>query len=211
MAPKAPAKPKKKASSVFQKEEEDKNEQEQKMQGANMKAKKEKKQKKEKEGNERQTLVQIQTLIKENDVELFKLPDPDQNPERLRPALLTPWGTTDDEPPIGERRFGKNRITFSQCRMSLGDLGCSKCNGGPLPSGSGCTTCRLKLGWVPADSTKKHWVPDTTKIGSAQAENKRCKLTPTAVWPQSSNFRSKATSSSTSQTKALADADGAQH
>ena len=101
-------------------------------------------------------------------MELFKLPDPDQNPERLRPALLTPWGTTDDEPPIGEMRFGKNRITFSQCRMSLGDLGCSKCNW----SGSGCTTCRLKLGWVPADSTKKHWAPDTTKIGSAQAENK---------------------------------------
>ena len=81
------------------------------------------------------------------------------NPERLRPALLTPWGTTDDEPPIGESRFGKNRVTFSQRWVSLGDLGCSKCNGGTIPSGSGCTTCRRKLGWVPADATKKHWVP----------------------------------------------------
>ena len=141
-----------------QKEEKDKNEKKQKMQGANMKAKKEKKQEKKKEGNEQQTLVQIQTLIKENEVD-FHLPDPDPNPERLRPALLTPWGTTDDEPPIGESRFGKNRVTFSQSRVSLGDLGCSKCNGGTFPSGSGCTTCRRKLGWVPADATKKHWVP----------------------------------------------------
>ena len=178
MAPKASAK----ASSAFQKEEEkDKNEKKQKMPGANMKAKKEKKhQKEEKDKNEkkqkmqganmqakkekkqekkqqkRQTLVQIQTLIDENELDVpFIAP----NPERLRPALLTPWGTTDDEPPIGESRFGKNRVTFSQGRMSLGDLGCSKCNGGTFPSGSGCTTCRRKLGWVPADATKKHWVP----------------------------------------------------
>jgi hypothetical protein len=157
MAPKASAK----ASSAFQKEEEkDKNEKKQKMPGANMKAKKEKKhqkeEKQEKKQQKRQTLVQIQTLIEENELD-FCLIAP--NPERLRPALLTPWGITDDEPPIGERRFGKNRVTFSQCRMSLGDLGCSKCNGGTFPSGSGCTTCRRKLGWVPADATKKHWVP----------------------------------------------------
>ena len=178
MAPKASAK----ASSAFQKEEEkDKNEKKQKMPGANMKAKKEKKhQKEEKDKNEkkqkmqganmqakkekkqekkqqkRQTLVQIQTLIEENELD-FSFIAP--NPERLRPALLTPWGITDDEPPIGERRFGKNRVTFSQSRMLLGDLGCSKCNGGTIPSGSGCTTCRRKLGWVPADATKKHWVP----------------------------------------------------
>ena len=178
MAPKASAK----ASSAFQKEEEkDKNEKKQKMPGANMKAKKEKKhQKEEKDKNEkkqkmqganmqakkekkqekkqqkRQTLVQIQTLIEENELD-FSFIAP--NPERLRPALLTPLGITDDEPPIGERRFGKNRVTFSQSRMLLGDLGCSKCNGGTIPSGSGCTTCRRKLGWVPADATKKHWVP----------------------------------------------------
>jgi hypothetical protein len=178
MAPKASAK----ASSAFQKEEEkDKNEKKQKMPGANMKAKKEKKhQKEEKDKNEkkqkmqganmqakkekkqekkqqkRQTLVQIQTLIEENELD-FSWIDP--NPERQRPALLTPSGITDDEPPIGERRFGKNRVTFSQSRMLLGDLGCSKCNGGTIPSGSGCTTCRRKLGWVPADATKKHWVP----------------------------------------------------
>ena len=157
MAPKAPAKPKAKASSV-QKEEKDKDEKKLKTQGANMKAKKKKKQEKKKEGNERQTLVQIQTLIKENDVD-FRLPDPDPHPERLRPALLTPWGTTDDEPPIGESRYGKNRITFSQSRTSLGDLGCSKCHGCTSFSGSGCTTCRRKLGWVQADATKKHWVP----------------------------------------------------
>ena len=164
MAPKASAK----ASSAFQKEEEkDKNEKKQKMPGANMKAKKEKKhQKEEKDKNEkkqkmqganmqakkekkqekkqkkRQTLVQIQTLIDENELD-FSFIDP--NPER--------------QPRIGERRCGKNRVTFSQSRMLLGDLGCSKCNGGTIPSGSGCTTCRRKLGWVPADATKKHWVP----------------------------------------------------
>ena len=131
-----------------QKEEKDKNEKKQKTQGANMKAKKEKKQETKKEENKQQTLMAD-----------FSLPDPDPNPERLRPALPTPWGTTDDEPPIGESRFGKNRVTFSQCRMSLGDLGCSKCNGRTTSSGSGCTTCRRKLGWVPADATKKHWVP----------------------------------------------------
>ena len=146
-----------KASSASQKKEEkDKNEKKQKMQAANMKAKKEKKQEKKKEGKKQQTLVQIQTLIKENELDFFFI---DPNPERLRPALLTPWGTTDDEPPIGESRYGKNRITFSQSRTSLGDLGCSKCHGCTSFSGSGCTTCRRKLGWVPADATKKHWVP----------------------------------------------------
>ena len=89
MAPKAAAKPKAKASSV-QKEEKDKDEKKLKTQGANMKAKKKKKQEKKKEGNERQTLVQIQTLIKENDVDSH-LSDPYPNPERLHPVLLTPW------------------------------------------------------------------------------------------------------------------------
>jgi hypothetical protein len=154
-----------KASSAFQKEEEkDKNEKKQKMQGANMKAKKEKKhQKEEKDKNEKKQKMQGANMQAKKEKKQEKKQQKRQTLVRSRRrsgrSREEAAEAAEAEAAIGEGRFGKNRVTFSQCPMSLGDLGCSKCNGGTFPSRSGCTTCRRKLGWVPADATKKHWVP----------------------------------------------------